>query len=90
MEGQPLQLRAHGVHHKARHRRQHAGAWHGAGQGQQADQFVRAIAQQQSAARGQGHMTGQRRAQVVYPGAGVAVDGQSTQPLTQLGLQGER
>ena len=87
VEGQALQLRAHGVHHEARQRRQDGRARNVAGHGQQADQLVRAVAQHQRPAGGRRGIGEQRGFQLVDPRAGVAVDGHRAQAPAQLGLQ---
>jgi hypothetical protein len=86
-ELQSLQLRAHGVHHETGQRRQHGGAGPVAGQGQQRDEFVRAIAQHQAAAGGQVHIARQGGLEVVDARAGVAVHGHRAQARAQRGLQ---
>ena len=91
MKSQPLQLGTHGVHHEAGNRGQDAGwlarsRWHIAGQGQQADELVRAVAQHDVEALGHASMGSQGMAEIVHTLARVTVDGDLPQALTQCGL----
>ena len=94
VKSQPLQLRAHGVHHKPGQRRQDGRAGHIATHGDQGNQLVGPIADHQPAAFGQVDVGGQRLLQVVDAGARIPVDRHRTQARTQLrlqsGWQGER
>ena len=87
VEGQALQLGAHGVHHKARQRGEDAGTGNVAGHGQQRDQLVRAVAQHDVKAFGHACISSQCMAQFVHTLAGVAVESQSAQTLAQSLLQ---
>ncbi|MCY1537150.1 hypothetical protein D9M68_726360 [compost metagenome] len=86
-ELQALQLRAHGVHHEPRQRGQNSRTRQVAGQGQQRDKFVRAIAQHQAAARRQVHVAGQGGLEIVDARAGVAVHGHGAQSGAERNLQ---
>ena len=98
VKGQSLQLGTHGVHHKAGHRGQnvrhfkavvHTGR-HIAGQRQQADQLVRAIAQHDIEAFGHAGVFRQRVAQIVDAVVGVTVERQGAQALAEFCLQIKR
>jgi len=88
-EIQALQLRAQRVHHEAGHGCEHGGALArlGAGQGQQGDEFVRAVAQHDAVALGHAGVLRQRGLQVVQALARVAVERQRAQALAQRSLQ---
>ena len=91
---QPLQLRGQWVHHKARHGRDHlrAAVFGGLcrGQRQQRDDFVRAIAQQHSAAFGCPGVVAEHLLEHLEALAGIAVDFQRPQTLAQCLLQRQR
>ena len=86
-ESQALQLRAHGVHDEAGHGCQHLGAGHIAGQRQQRDQLVRAVAQHDVKALGHLRVSGQRPAQVIDAAVRVAVERQRAQSPAEFSLQ---
>ena len=90
VKSQPLQLGAHGIHDKTGNGRQHAGTGQIAGQGQQADEFVRAIAQHDVKALGHVGVVGQRLAQGVDATVRVTVQSQSPQTAAQFFLQRRR
>ena len=85
---QPLELRAHRVHDKAGFRRQHHGpapggriSRSGAGQGQQGNQFIRAIAQHQRITLRHAGLPRQGLAQQLHAPIGVAIQGGGRQAL---------
>ena len=84
---QTLQLRADGVHHKARLRCEHARARLGADQRQKRNQLIGAVAQHQGVSRRHIHIRSQRIFQGRNAIRRVAVDGQAAQPFSERRLQ---
>ena len=89
-ELQALQLRAHGVHHKAREWTKNGGTRNITSERQQRYQFVRPIAQHDVKALRHLCIVSQGTAQVIDPAIRVTVQSQCAQPLSQMRLQRSR